>query len=182
MPHPRKLIRDAAKALLLGQTVAGTRVHKTRAVPLRGGKLPALTLYTTSEAVDPSSQRTSPRELKRTVQLVIEGAVKATAPGEDIEDALDALAKEVERALHRDESLAGTADDSILTGTEVETAEEGEAVFGVVVLTYAVTYYAFAVDAADGPQDDFKTADIRHSLGGAQAAADQAHDVVDLEA
>jgi hypothetical protein len=47
-------------------------------------------------------------------------------------------------------------------------------------LTYDVEYYTYAPDAEDVTLVPFETADIRHSLNGDQAAAEQAHDTVEL--
>lgn len=171
--HQRQLIREAAKAALLGKTAAGDRVYETRLIPYRRLELPALAVYALEEEVDSESARTAPRELARDLDLAIEGVV---LPGENVDDALDALALQVETAIHADETLGGTASDAILTGTEIDILIDGEEEMGVVRLIYRTRYYTYAPDAADVELDDFQTADIRTSLGGAVAEEDQAHD------
>jgi len=178
MPHQRQLIREAAKTTLVGKTAAGPRVYETRIVPWRKLELPALAIYTLDESVDPASSTTAPRELERTVDLAIEGAVRQ---GENIDDSIDELALEIERAMHADPYLGGTASDSILSSTEIEVVEESDRLVGVVRLVYSTRYYTLAPDPADVELDDFKTADIRTSLGGVVEAENQAHDVVELK-
>lgn len=175
--HPRQLIRAAVvAALLAGNTVAEDRVAATRIVRWRTRDLPAVAVYTLSESVDPASHLTAPRELERTVDVAIEGAVLGP---DGVDDALDLLATEVERVMHADPTLGGTAGDAVLLSTEIDLFEDGAGVVGVVRLVYGVTYHTYAPDPADGGAlDDLKTVDVRHDLSGAQAAAEQAHDLV----
>jgi hypothetical protein len=174
--HQRQLIREAAKAALVGKTGAGARVYETRVVPFKRLELPAIAVYTLEENVDPASRSTAPRELKRTVDLAIEAAVKQ---GENIDDALDAIALEIERALHADETLGGAASDSILSSTEIDVLEDGDRLVGVVTLVYSVTYYTdapAAEDAAAGELVDLARVDVRHNLGGSVDVNDEARD------
>jgi hypothetical protein len=175
--HQRQQIRDATQAALLNQTSAGPRVFKTRDMTFHRKELPALAVYTLQETVDPASADTAPLELKRTLQLAIEGAVSLT---DNVDDALDALAVDVERAMHRDDSLGATASLAMLSATEVDIFEQGDRPMGLVRLTYTVTYYTNAPEAADTPLDDLKTVDIRHSLEPGVNPANQAHDTVTL--
>lgn len=175
MAHQRQLIREAVKAQLVGKTSAGARVYETRVVPWARMSLPVLAVYTLKESVDPTSRASAPRELARSAELVVEGVVEA---GENVDDALDELALEVERALHADPTFAGTASDSILASTDLEVGEEGGKPVGFFRLTYTVTFYTYAPEAADVPLQDFATADVRHELGGNVHPDNQAHDVV----
>jgi hypothetical protein len=175
MAHQRQTIRRAATAQLLDRTAAGARVYATRVVPWKRIELPAVAVYALEELVDPASQTTAPRELTRTLQLSLEGAVILSTA---VDDALDNLAEEIERAVHADETFAGTASDSILTATELEVFEEGERCIGLIRLTYSVTYFTHAPEAADVRLNDFATADVRHSLNGAVHPLEQAQDVL----
>jgi len=179
--HQRHQIRHAAKAALLNQTIAEDRVEATRKVPWRPSELPALAIYTLEETVAPASVETAPRELERRLQLALEGAVRVDAA---VDDALDAFAVEIERAIHADDTLGGTASDAVLEGTEVlGPFADGDQLVAVIRLTYGVTYYTYAPEAGDDDLDDFKTADVHYDLKGEQEPANQAEDLVeDLDA
>lgn len=177
MPHQRQLIRQAVKsALVAASTAAGARVFETRFLPLKRVELPALAVYTLVESVD-ESDKGAPRELVRRLQLAIEGSVEA---GENVDDDLDSLALEVETAIHADDSFGGTAEDAVLESTEIAIDESGSKPVGVVRLVYGVTYRTYAPATVSAP-DAFNTADVRFSLAGDQAAADQAHDSVTVQ-
>jgi hypothetical protein len=146
MAHQRQLIREAVKAQLLGKTAALARVFETRVVPFKNLELPAVSVYILSEAVDAASKLTAPRELTRTAQVAIEAAVKQ---GANADDAMDSIAMEIERALDADWTFGGTASDSILLSTDLETDDRGDMLVGLVRLTYAVTYFTDCPSAAD---------------------------------
>ncbi len=173
MAHPRQLIREAAREALVGKTQAAERVYETRIVPWRRLELPAIAIYTLDEEVDPSSASTAPRELTRTVDLAIEAYVKQ---GDNVDDALDDIALEIERAMHADETLRGKASDSILASTQLGIVAEGEKTAGVAGLLYRVTYYTYAPEAADVQLDNFATADIRHNPGDSVHQDEEARD------
>lgn len=173
MLHQRQRIREAAKAALVGKTAVGDRVHETRILPWKKIELPAIAVYTLNEEVDPESARSAPRELERTVELAIEAFVEA---GDNVDDALDALALQIERAMHADETLGGTASDSILSSSEMAVLKDGEKLAGTIGLTYSVRYFTYAPDAADVHLNEFATADIRHNLGNVVHPDNEAHD------
>lgn len=175
MAHPRQEIRHAVAAQLTGKTAAGGRVFRTRKVPYQGVELPALAVYTLEESVEDDGD-SAPRELQRSIQLAVEGVVEGT---EDVDDALDALALEVETALHADDTFGGKASDSMLSSTELDVFEDGERTVGLVRLVYAVTYYSTAPEAVALP--DFTTADIRHNLSNAVHPDNEARDNLTLE-
>ncbi len=166
--HPRQRIREAVAAQLTGKTAAGNRVFPTRAVPLRRVELPALAVYTPSESVEPASRQTAPRELRRVVQVVVEGVVNRAA---GVDDALDALALEVETALHVDDSLGGAASDLLLLSSELDVFDDAAQTVGVVRLEFEATYYTLAPEP--GELDEFKTAGVKHG--------ELAEDVVHVE-
>lgn len=182
MAHPRREIREAVRALLVGKTAAGSRVYETQMVPYRAVQLPAIAVFATSETVDPESQETAPRELKRTLRLVVAGFVKSagfTAEGDNVDDAMDDLALEIEKAMHADPYFGGAAGDSILASVELDVDEEGGKMVGGVRLTYSVTYRTDAPAAADlPPLDDLTKVDVKTDLGGTTHAGNQAEDLI----
>lgn len=142
MPHQRQLIRHAVQAQLAGQTAALTRVLRMKRTPWKANQLPGISVYTLEESVDQA--RTLPRELDRTLQLKVEGALVLT---DDIDDALDALALEIENAIHADPTFGETAEDSYLAATDIVIDAAAEQPVGSVILTYNVRYYTQAVPA-----------------------------------
>lgn len=182
MAHQRKLIRDAVKAALIGTapgyaTAAGARVESQRVFAWKENQLPAISVYTVEEPVDPSSRNTAPRTLKRNLQLAIECAVKA---GTNVDDAIDALAEQVERAMHFDETFGGVCGDSILSATDIEVATEGGLLVGMCRLLYAVTYNTGAPEAEDLELDNFESAGIRTNLSNGQDVEDEPLNEVEL--
>lgn len=171
--HPRTEVRKAAQAMLLGNTAAGDRVYRTRVVPLRKQELPVIVVYCSGEAIDAEWRQSYPRQLRREIELVVEGWVQVADDRAD--DALDALALEIEAALGADTSLQGAATDSILLGTELVTGSEGDREMGIITLRYRVDHQDDA-PTPDVAVDDFLVAGATYDLAGAQAPADQVQD------
>lgn len=178
MAHQRQLIRTAAAAALLNRTAAEERVYATREAPFKRCELPALAVYTLEESVLPDSRSTAPRELTRNLQLAVVGVVELN---EKVDDAVDELALEVERAMARDAWLGDTCVDSILASTEIGIDEAAKRPTGMVRLVYSVTYRTYAPEAEDTPLDDFRTADVRTNLGGAVNPTNEAEDLVQVQ-
>lgn len=176
--HERQAIREAVIAQLKGtgptwRTAAGDRVIASRMEPHRQHELPVLSVYTDGETVEETE--TAPRELRRVVTVAVDGWVQV-APGENVDDALDDLALEVETAMDLDVNLAGAAFGAVLRSTETAIKIDGDRPMGVVHLEFAVTYHTDLRLAA--PADNFDTAGVQHDVGPGLAAADQAGDVV----
>jgi hypothetical protein len=176
MAHQRRIIREAVKAALVAAgTSAGSRVFETRMVPWSRVELPAIAVYSSDETTDPDSQQTAPRELKRTLQLAIECMVEGVV---DLDDAMDAMAVQIERAMHRDPTFGGACGDSLLTSCELDLAEVGAKELGMLRMVYTVTYYTAAPEAEDVTLSDLKTIDAHYSPDG---ASDRSEDLIDLE-
>lgn len=139
MPHPRALARKAVVARLMNATSAGTRVFNTRIDAYKKTEIPAISVYTPSEAVDGDSEGREPRELKRELVVEIAGCVPHSA-GHHVADAMDAMSLEIETAMDVDRGLDGTAGECILESTEMDVLKDADPVVGVVLLTYRVTY------------------------------------------
>lgn len=161
MLHQRHVIRHAVRDVLDGATAAEERVSTTRVLPYRRSELPAISVYTLEEAVDLEETTTSaPRELTRELQLEIAGWVE---PGGSVDDSMDALALEIETAMHADPYLGDTVAECLLVGTTMSLLDEGEKLLGLVTLTYAVTYRTLAPEANE-ELDDFLVADVTTNL------------------
>jgi hypothetical protein len=175
--HQRKLIRDATVALLANAgTAAGARVTPTRVDAHKKNELPALSVYTLSEQTDADDGSTAPRELWRTLKLEIAGWVAHSA-ALPADDALDALAEQIEAVMEEGRYLGGTASDSILVSTEVSILSDGDPLLGVITLTYEVSY--FTSPAAPDNLDDFLRAGATAQVDGA-AVDNAANDVIQV--
>lgn len=172
--HERQAIREAIVTALTNETAADDRVFKTRLAPLPRALLPAISVYTQDEETEPASKRTAPRELKRTVTVGIDAWCSAK---EDVDDALDDLALEIEAAMDEaDQGLGGTAFDCVLARTEVGFKTDGDRPMGCVHLEYEVTYHTELRVVA--PTDDFDTASVSYLADGVDED-DQREDLVD---
>jgi hypothetical protein len=150
--HQRRIIRDAIAAQLIGKTAAGPRVTRARVDPHQRRHLPALSVYTPSESVDPDSTTRRPRELTRELAVEIVGwAVHSEAY--PATDALDDLAEQVEAVIDLDPYLGGAAGlgGAVLQSTDVkiEGEENSDLLVGVIVLTYTVPYTTSPPPAAE---------------------------------
>jgi len=136
--HLRRQIREAAATAVTGLTTTGARVYQARVYPLQEAEVPGLLVFTNDEA---SARVGMPRPslFERHLQLVIEGHAKAVS---DLEDTLDAIAKEVEIALSTDAGFLALVKPASLVSTEIDLVGEIEKPVGRVRLTFDCTYYA----------------------------------------
>lgn len=172
--HQRKVIRDAvAAALVAAGTSAGTRVFKTQVVPWHREQLPLIGIAALSEEVE--LEKAAPRELRRKLDLAVVGVVEAT---DAVDDALDALGLEIERAMHADQWFGGVCGNSQLAGVEISIDPDGKRPVGFIKLTYEITYFSGAPDADDVALTDLTTVDTKYALANEQLPADQAEDTV----
>lgn len=189
MSHQRQQIREAAKTVLIGAltvddvttyaTSAETRVYETRLLPLTRLKLPAISVYTMEESS--TDNDSAPRILTRSMRMALEIAVQQ---GTNIDDSMDAICVQAERAMHADPTLGGTCGDSVLTSSEFEITEENNKFTGVVTLVYTVTYETFAPDPDDVDlTDDFSTVSVVREMSTEDNSADedQANDFFEIE-
>lgn len=180
MSAQRKIIRRAAAAHLAGKTAAGDNVFPSRSQPLwQRYELPAICIYCSRETIELHTE--APREYKRELELRIECAMELS---EDADDNLDDLGDHVERLIGRSNRLTfgneQTVSDILLSSEQLEFRQEGDAVIGSLVMVYTATYYTTEPDDLDAePIDDLDTVSTNYSLDNAQAAADQAADLVE---
>ena len=78
----------------------------------------------------------SPRQMKRLLNVIVQGVVGATTP----DDTLDTISKEVEVAIAGDVTINSLAKNSFLSSTEIEYNAEGAKPIGIVRLNYVVEY------------------------------------------
>jgi hypothetical protein len=171
--HQRQIIREAVKAALIGAvevspgvftyaTPAQNRVSETRVFEWKVSELPAISVYTLDETVEPESETTAPRELTRILLLGVEFSVEA---GTNPDDAVDAMCQQVERAMHKDETFGGACGRSILQSTEI-VVQKSTKLIGNVLLVYRVKYYTYAPEAEDTTLDAFESAGVEYKVTG----------------
>jgi hypothetical protein len=133
--HIRRQVRDAAVAALTGLATTGSRVFASRIYPLQDAELPGLLVYTQNE--DAARAELGGLLFERTLELVIEGHVKAA---DGFDDTADAIAKEAEAALAANQGIGG-AKYVHLRRTEVEFDAQAEQGAARIRLTFEVLYY-----------------------------------------
>ncbi|MBU1040052.1 MAG: hypothetical protein KKF77_03000 [Proteobacteria bacterium] len=169
--HPRQLIREAVVALLLSKTDAGTRVWPSRVRHVSSRDLPAIGVYTTEES-SPLADA-SPRKYERTVNVVVDCLVEKN---DALDDALDALAKQVEDLLMADPTLGGTASDSALMRTTIGLVGEGRTESGCASLEFEADYETSPGLVDADTLDDFAVAGVDMDL----APADGTPEIQDV--
>jgi len=137
MSHVRQQIREYFGTNLTGLTTTGSNVFESRVYPLDNTRLPALLIYTKSEASEPIVIGTD-RVMSRELSVVVEGYVKSTT---NFDDTIDTISKEVEEAIAADRTLGGLAKDTYIESTEITFNAEGEKPMGYVSLTFISNYY-----------------------------------------
>ena len=141
MAHVRKQIRDDVVVTLIGLTTTGTRVYASRVHPNEAAKLPALCVYTLNETSELIAMNEN--QLRRSLDLVVEGYAKAKA---NLDDTLDTIATEVEEALALDPTRGGVAHKTVITDTEVSLSDEGDQPIGVIRMVFQVDYVTTSGD------------------------------------
>lgn len=136
MSHIRKQIRDRVESILAsGVSLAQRRVYASRVYPFTESQLPAVTVYSGSEAS--GLQTMGVRTLARDLSLVIDAYVRVT---DTFDDDVDALCVQIEETIAADYTLNGLVKDSVLTSTEIDFDGDAERPVGVARLTYTIRY------------------------------------------
>lgn len=136
MTHVRQQIRDRLVTVLTGLTTTGTNVFRSRIFPLEATKLPALCIFTKSEAVE-FDVMGLPRSIGRVLDVGVEAYVSGVS---NYDNTLDTIAVEVEEAIAADVTLNGLAKDATVTAFEADFAGDGEQPVAVGRFTVTVQY------------------------------------------
>ena len=135
MAHLRQSIRERIATDVTGLSTTGSNVFQSRIYPIEDASLPCLLVYSTTEDSEPT-EMASPRPMTRILNVVIQGVVSATQP----DATLDTISKEVEVAMAGDITINSLANNSFLSGTEIEFNADGAKPIGTVMLNYVVEY------------------------------------------
>jgi hypothetical protein len=134
--HPRTVIRHKiVEELIAAATQAGTRVYANRVLPVAKSELPVILVYIQNE---PTDRELDELPYNREPRTIIEALQKN---GDDLDDKLDELAREIEMTFQGDKTLSGLTDDFKLTNTNIAIKEEGGAMLGSISLTYNTPYH-----------------------------------------
>lgn len=157
-------IRDAIKDLLITPAIAqvGVRIFTNRMRKLYPEELPAIVIYTRSEAAE--IYVAAPREYKRTMKVAIEIFDKfdesaQTDLDDTVDDRLDEIAEIVEQRLFGNETLDGKCSDITFSDLENDYLPDGAQPIGALRLIYDVEYYTLAPKETTG-LDAFETAHV----------------------
>lgn len=189
----RKLIRKKVVEILKGNTDVGDAIFPNASVPPWHTELPVILVYPRSEGA--AEYGVAPRELERDLDLALEIIASGPeenseleTPGTDksLEDTLDDIAEQIEAIISADDSLQGTADNTILTNTEFEFDAAGGSPIGSCRLTFAVTYYTMSprditqqsINDSQGIED-YETNEVEWNIGDDEDTR-EATDTVDV--
>lgn len=136
MSHVRQQIRDDIVTTLTGLATTGSNVFRSRIFPLEETNLPALCIYTKSEASEYDTIGL-PRSVNRVLDVAVEAYVKGVS---NYDNTLDTIAVEVEEAIAADITLGGVAKDAQITAFEADFAGDGEQPVAVGRFTVTVEY------------------------------------------
>lgn len=146
MAHMRQKIREGIAAKLAGLTTTGARVYQARIYPLAEDNLPCILISTLNEQIvsrsDGSLVSSEPRLTERVMEVSIKAVAKAVA---NIEDLLDTICVEIEKALSADRFLTTGSvkltDDLKLMTTQINLSGDGEQPTGNADMVWQVTYW-----------------------------------------
>jgi len=136
MAHIRKQIRDRFVTVLKSNVgLVKRRVYPSRVYALTSPDLPAVTVYTGSEASDLMTMgaRTLMRELSMEVDLYVR-------LNDTFDNKVDEIAVQIEEAIAADFTVNGLAKEAVLTSTEIDFSGDAEQPIGVAKLTFRVRY------------------------------------------
>ena len=136
MAHVRQQIRDQIVTALTGLTTTGSNVFRSRIFPLEQTNLPALCIFTKSEATE-FDTITLARSVNRVLEVAVEAYVIGTA---NYDNSLDTIAVEVEEAIAADVTLNNLAKDAQVVAFEADYSGDGEQPVAVGRFTISVQY------------------------------------------
>lgn len=176
--HPRKAIRQAVVAILVGNTVAGSNVWASRKVHFLQSELPGIAVYTLD--TDSEVRDESPRSYKCTTTLVVELRLQSGTTIDAVDDPMDDFCEQVENLLNYDRYLLDGVDSFTSTGTVIELDPSGDRVTALAAMSYEVVYNQCATEV---PPDavPFEAAHATYNLDNAVDPGNQVSDLLELE-
>jgi len=161
MTHPRKLIRNAMVARLIDATAAGPRVYAGRPAPLEEQDLPAIVVHTREpEDVETYSASGFGGFTRRKCIAMIECYLQSY---EDVDDALDDFADQVEGRFNSFDMPGFESGEIRLASTNSEVEWEGGLSTGCAKLRYEIIYRKGYRDTCSDPYVEANPSSIYRS-------------------
>jgi hypothetical protein len=136
MAHVRQQIRDRIVSVLKSNALlVRRRVFSSRVYALTEKDLPAITVYTGSEAS--ALQTIGLKTSARVVSVEVDIYVRAT---NNFDNDVDAIAVQIEEAIANDFTVNGLAKSAVLASSEINFSGEAEQPIGSAKLTFDVRY------------------------------------------
>ena len=136
MAHVRQQIRDRIVSVLKSSaSLVKRRVFSSRVYALTEKVLPAITVYTGSEAS--ALQTIGLKTSARVVSVEVDIYVRAT---NNFDNDVDAIAVQIEEAIANDFTVNGLAKSAVLASSEINFSGEAEQPIGSAKLTFDVRY------------------------------------------
>lgn len=135
MSHVRQQIREAVKTLLTGLSATQNNVFVNRVNPIEKGTVPALTIRTGGDQKVETLVSARPALVLRQVDVF----VTAYAVGADVDEQLDDICVEVEKAIANNPTLSGLV-NSIEYMESDDVFEQSERLKGVVENGFRCVY------------------------------------------
>ena len=139
--HLRKQIRDAVVGLLTGLPTTGAKVYANRVWPLGNSELPGILVMADADTVNSYSEGSVVANVPRNVNRTAHLTVQCIAQGNAIDDQLDQVCLEVEKALAADRFLGGLSANVTLVDTRIQLKGDGERPTGEATMSYQVEYW-----------------------------------------
>ena len=134
MTHIRTQVRKAITALL--DPIEGITVYQNMARRPDANELPVISVRTPGES---SSQFSADEQVKRELNIIV--TIMAQSDADDVDDVLDVFAVEVEKKLFNTDLGGLLFDEAQITGTDLETFEEGAHKIAFLQVRYTATYH-----------------------------------------
>jgi hypothetical protein len=138
--HARQSIRYAIAELMRATATAGANVYPSRLFSLDEAELPSISVYTTDESNQETVTKVTlarPPLIQRELPVIIEAHA---VMDEAIDDTLDGLALEIERAMSEPVMVGQTQLSTRLVSTQTTFSGDGDLQVGVIRLIYSVAY------------------------------------------
>jgi len=138
--HARKAIRDAIAELMRGTAMAGSNVFPSRLFSLDESQLPSISVFTTDESNAETVTKltlSQPPLVQRDLPVIIEAHA---VMDEHIDDVLDTLAVEIEKAMAQQIVVGSKHIPARLTSTQTTFSGDSDLQVGVVRLIYTAVY------------------------------------------
>lgn len=146
MSHAITQIRSAVTAAVTGLATSGARVYETREYPLSDQHIPGLIVFTLTDKLNEQGDQRR-RIQERELSVVVEAAAKKPA-GSSLDQALEQMVLEVQRAIAADRTLGGLVKMITCASVQFAVGDDIEKPVGKAGMTWTCRYLV----AEDDPE------------------------------